>query len=135
MPQYNVSINGVNRVRNDLRKLVSLNKTTIDPVIKSWAQTQRKSLKRPYPPPRAGQTYVRTGRLGNSFAVVPIRSAHYEITNTAPYSSYVIGDDSGPLRQAWMHSGRWFQMSKEIEKELPALRADIERALSSLWAD
>ena len=144
MPEYKFNVRSTNRVRNQLRTLVSAHKEVLDPVTRKWAQETRSFLKRPYPPPPpppadnpSYKPYKRTGRLGNSFAVRQKGVAWYEIVNTAdagkgPYGSWVIGDDDGDFRQARIHKDRWYQMRPEIEKKLPDLRAAIEAAMKGI---
>lgn len=131
--QYGINTYGFNRVRNSLRGLVSAHAGTIDPVVKTWAQSTRAKLKgTPYPARPANSTYIRTGNLANRFAVQRIGLARYRINNSATYASYVIGEPSGPFKQAWMHQGRWWMMGDVIEENLPELRAAIEEALQKL---
>lgn len=133
MPQYSFNVYGVNRVRNQLRGLVSAHSKLLDPAVRQWAQSTRGKLKgTPYPAPPNDSKYVRTGNLANRFAVSRIGTAKYRIQNNASYGSWVVGEDSGTLRQAQVHKGRWWQMQPIIEKELPELRMIIEDKLSSL---
>lgn len=135
--RVSVELKGYNRVRNDLRALASANRTIIDPVMREFAKTQRARLKaRPYPAPPVGSTYIRTGRLANSFRVETRGQGEYAVTNSAPYASYVVGPtdkkgtDGG---QAWMHRGRWWTMVEVVKEDLPKLRRDIEQAIKDLW--
>ena len=133
MPTYSVNAYGYNRVRNSLRALVSAHAKIIDPAVKGWAQSTRGKLKgTPYPPKPANSKYVRTGNLANRFAVKRMGLARYRIDNRATYASYVIGDSGGPLGQAWMHVGRWWQMRPIVEDEMPELRAAIEKGLENI---
>jgi len=103
--------------------------------IKAAAEKVIKRM-RVYPPKREGQTYVRTGRLGNSFKVT--RSATgYTISNNAeakgrPYSRYVIGDSAGAIGgsgQAWMHVGRWLLLRDVVEYEVTQLPPMVEEKI------
>lgn len=73
--------------------------------------------------------YRRTGQLGRS-----ITSAIKELTNASvsvvigtntPYAPYVIGDDN---EQALYHKGVWWQLVKVIERELPVINAEAQKA-------
>jgi len=138
MPKYSVRIFGYNRVRNSLRALVSAHAQILDPVVREWAQSTRRTLKATkYPPKLANQKYVRTGMLANSFAVERVGVARYRIDNRAQrrgvsYASWVIGDQTGDLRQAQIHQGRWWRMADVIRDELPELRAAIEKGLQNI---
>ena len=129
----NIEIRGSNRVRNSLRRLAADTPDIIDDPIREWSQDTRKRLKATkYPPKRPGQTYVRTGRLANSFAVEKQSEARYTIVNRAPYSIYVIGDSRGQ-NQAWMHEGRWWTMRGEVERYTPELVQTLTRTLVRLF--
>ena len=133
MPTYSVNGYGYNRVRNSLRALVSAHSKILDPVVRGWAQSTRGKLKgTPYPAKPSKSKYIRTGNLANRFAVENVDVARYRINNNASYASYVIGDSSGPLKQAYMHVGRWWQMRPIIQDEMPELRAAIEKGLQNI---
>lgn len=128
-----IEVRGVNRVRNSLRRLAADTPELIDSDIRDWSQDTRKALKgTKYPAKRPGQTYVRTGRLANSFAVNREGKASYAIQNRASYAVYVIGDARGQ-NQAWMHEGRWWTMREEIEKRTPELVKKLTRTLMRLF--
>lgn len=61
-----------------------------------------------YPSRRAGQRYVRTGRLGRGWSqtdrrfVVQGNAKRAVLRNMTPYARYVQGEQI-----AWMHKGRW----------------------------
>lgn len=129
MPTTSIEIRGSNRVRNSLRRLAADAPEIIDEDIREWSQDVRRSLKATkYPPRRPGQTYIRTGRLANSFAVDREGRGRYSLVNRAPYALYVIGDSRGQ-NQAWMHEGRWWTMRQEIEQYTPEL---VRRITASL---
>jgi len=89
-----------------------------------------------YPPPPAGSTYRRTGELGRRFSVgevsVSANSATVPIGNNTPYAGFVVGPDMGSPHQAWMHRGRWWQLDKEMEKDVNKVRGPIEEELNRL---
>lgn len=78
----------------------------------------------PYPAPRPGQKYRRTGTLGRSWTgkvyggsrginttVVGIIG-----TNTV-YAPWVVSS----VKQAWMHRGRWWTLQTEFDKWKPGI--------------
>lgn len=126
---FSVEIKGINRVSNALRKLAALDKTILDPVLSKWAQGLRGKLKgKAYPPKRPGQTYVRTGRLANSWAVDQQGAGTWAITNRTDYGGFVIGDE-----QAAAHKGRWWQARPAIEEEIPTLTRDLSDEIERVW--
>ncbi len=62
-----------------------------------------------YPPPRAGQTYRRTGTLKRRWRFLKgnvsgsPRKVRGSVWNVTPYAQWVQDEQ----RQAWMHRGRW----------------------------
>lgn len=116
-------------MRNSLRRLAVEAVPIADKEVRTWAQDTRKALKAtPYPPQRPGQTYKRTGRLANSFAVKKQGPAVYTLVNSAEYASFVIGEN-----QAWMHKGRWYQFLEEVNKRTPALVKNLTKALLGVF--
>lgn len=89
-----------------------------------------------YPAPPADSTYSRTGELGRRFYVGQVdvgpNSATVTIGNNTPYAGYVVGPDSGSPHQAWMHRGRWWQLDKEMEKDVRRVAEPIETELNNL---
>lgn len=125
---------GYNRVGNKLRKLASLNSQIVDPEMKAWAQDTRATLKgTKYPPKRPLQTYIRTGRLANSWKVTKTKPGVFNIENQASfkgraYAKYVVGDD-----QAWMHKGRWWKARDIIAQETSKLVSRLTKAIRQIW--
>lgn len=133
--EVEVELRNYNRVRNGLRALAAANPDKLDPLMASFAERERDELEHtPYPPPRAGQRYVRTFLLRNSWLVRKQKPAQYSIVNTAqrdgrPYPGYVVG-----RLQAWMHRGRWWQAHRETQKRVPKLTQDMAEMLAKLGA-
>lgn len=126
---FSIEFKGINRVSNALRKLAALDKTILDPVGKRWAQGVTKKLKgKAYPPRRPGQTYVRTGRLANSWAVDALGAGVWSITNRTDYGVFVVGDE-----QAAVHKGRWWQARPTIQEEIPQLTRDLSDEIERVW--
>ena len=113
-------IRGTNRVRNQLRTIAAYHPNGTDPIIGKHARAEQKRLRnKPYPPKPATSTYVRKrffGGIAGSFSARRISTGVWNINNSRPYASYVIGP-----RQAWMHVGRWWQMRDEMQKRMPDL--------------
>jgi hypothetical protein len=126
---FSIEVRGVNRVRNSLRKLIALDKTILEPEFRRWAQGVRKLLKsKPYPAKRAGQTYKRTGRLANSWAVEPKGTGVWSVTNRADYAGWVVGD-----KQSWFHKDRWWQARPTVEEQIPELTQAITEKIKGTW--
>ena len=129
-----IEVRGANRVANRFRRAASQGVKLYDKEMQRWAQGVRRHLKKkPYPPPRPGQRYKRTGRLASSWYARRVKAGRYEIGNRANqkgryYARYVVGDGKGQ-GQAWMHRGRWWIARKEIEQQMPKLRALIAAKL------
>ncbi len=116
-----ITAKGFNRVGNNLRGLASRLPRVTDSVTYPWGQRTRGALKsKKYPSKRAGQTYVRTGKLGNSWYARRPKLGSVDIGNTAPYAHWVIGNASGE-GQAWMHYKRWWTARPVIEERIPEL--------------
>lgn len=101
--------------------------TFFDPVFRDWAnQTQAENLYGwgQYPPERPGQTYVRTGRLGQGWWNSGMGKSQVVFTNGVPYAPFVVGDSWGE-GQAWFHVGRWWTALDRIEKAIPRLLDDM----------
>ena len=127
----NVEVRGNNRVANSLRTAATQYPQRIDRITYDHAQQWRRDLKaKPYPSPRPGQTYVRTGRLANSWGVQKRGAAKYGIANSAPYSKYVVDK----VDQAWMHKGRWWTVQEILAERgrRQALTRDLTKALTGL---
>ena len=92
-----------------------------------WLKEQRGVLKStPYPPKRAGQKYVRTGRLPSSYAVRRIGS-RWGIENRRPGSKWVVG-----RTQARIHQNRWYKAINVIKRGLSGLRNRIRTRIKAL---
>jgi hypothetical protein len=131
MTSFNYTVVGSTRVANKYRTAAAKAKDTYR-IVYRWGQDTRAKLKgTPYPPPRPGQKYKRTGRLANSWAVRSAGKNTIQIVNNAatrgrPYARYVVGDGGGK-GQAWMHAGRWWLGRDVISEEMPALREDLRQ--------
>jgi hypothetical protein len=127
MAQVEIEVKGLNRVRNNLRRLIALNREIVEPEMRIWAQAVRKLLKgKPYPSGRG--SYVRTGRLANSWAAEPHGQGTWAIVNKAEYSGWVVGDN-----QVWFHEGRWWQARPTIEGEIPRLTQALTSKIEGVW--
>ena len=123
-------LRGVNRVRNQLRRLAARSPRIVDNELGKWARKVRAALKAtPYPSRPAGSKYIRTGRLANSWFANREQMGVWSIQNSASYSGYVVGDAKGN-KQAYMHKGRWWIGRNIIEDHVPELRRSIVEALT-----
>lgn len=120
-----VTVRGNNRVANHLRTVATSAPKAFDNVMYRQMQGWRSDLKaEPYPPRRPNQTYIRTGRLANSWGVQKQSAGKYRIVNTAPYAGYVVGARS----QAWMHKERWWTVEEILSER--QRRRDLTEALT-----
>lgn len=134
MAEINIEVKGGNRLLGKFRKAADQSPGSFDKTVGRWAKrTSNRLRKKKYPPTRPGQRYKRTRTLARSWHAKRQKSMVWNIENRAQqkgriYASYVVGD-----RQAWMHKGRWWIASQEIEKmreELTGmLNKDIERLI------
>lgn len=95
----------------------------LDPPFQDWAATiEREHLHGMgnYAPERPGQTYIRTGNLGERWAHRRVGPSTAAFVNTADYATYVVGDEDGG-GQAWMHFGRWWTARDRVEAKFPEL--------------
>ena len=123
-----IDLNAYNRVENKLRKAASDGAEWLDDEVGTFARRQRRRLKNArYPAKRPGQTYVRTGRLANSWKAEKRANAQWTIRNSAKYSGWVVGRET----QAWMHKNRWWIFEDEMEKTTP----DLTKALANRVMD
>jgi len=87
------------------------------------------ALMKKYPAQRKNQKYIRTYRLRSGWKIVS-KTNGYMITNSTPYTPFVVGDAYGN-RQAWMHIStdqgkRWSTLRDTAESEVEKLPAEIE---------
>ena len=88
---------------------------------------------KPYPPPPPNSRYVRgapphSEKLGSRWTSRSISGAGFvgrEVGNTASYAPFVQSAE----RQATIHRGRWQTDEQVIEREMPAVIADVRRSL------
>ncbi len=117
-------IQGTNRVRNQLRTAAAMYPEISNPIIGKHAKSEQKRLRnKPYPPKPANSTYVRKrffGGIAGSFSARQVSLGKWSVKNSRPYAGYVIGK-----KQAWMHIGRWWQMDKELQGNMPSLTKSL----------
>jgi hypothetical protein len=136
MLRFDLTVRGQTAVTNTLRTAAAKAPKETQEVTYRWAQNVRAKLKAtPYPPKRAGQKYIRTGRLASSWRV-DRRARSVVIANSATqkgrtYPRFVVGDDKGS-GQAWFHKGRWWKARQVIDEERPALNRDMRQMLNRL---
>jgi hypothetical protein len=62
--------------------------------------------------------------LGSGWTITP-RQDGYTISNSTPYTKYVVGTAYG-TEQAWMHQGRWQLLRDVSDEEVAKLPKEIE---------
>lgn len=132
-----IGITGSERTIARLTRLATQSPKTADRTLYQWAQESRAVLKStPYPPKRAGQKYVRTGRFANSWRAERAGLGKARISNSARspktgrlYPVFVAGDGAGK-GQAWMHKGRWRKARDVVDSRIPRLRRALARDIA-----
>lgn len=121
MIRLELTIIGNDELIAKLRNAATKAPRVMDEATYRWGQSVRAKLKStPYPPKRANQRYVRTGRLASSWRAERQGQGKVLIANSATYSGYVVG--GGPRnRQAWMHVGRWWKGEDVVRENMPEL--------------
>ncbi len=98
-----------------------------------------RSKLREYPPERPGQTYVRTGDLGQGWADAPVSSSSsgFGLTDTlsneaVEYAPFVQRDPQfGDPHQAWMHRDRWSTDAQILEASAQEIGRDFTAAIQA----
>ena len=90
-----------------------------------------------YPGQRPGSTYVRTGKLRDSWSKTRITGAGIDITGgvgsdpiVAPYNIRV----QHPEFQAAIHVGRWQTTETVIRRDLPRIQENFDRRMREAFA-
>lgn len=138
MPQVGIHIKGLDSLNNKIKRLHSDLKPALrDATMKSVLYVH--GTIPPYPPPRPGQRYRRTGNLGRRFttAVKELFNAIAGVIgNSAAYAPWVISSEhvsglsAGP--QAWFHKDRWYVLQEVVEKARPQIIKFYEQAIDKL---
>lgn len=141
MPQASLTITmrGVNRVRNNLRRLASDMDKITDRELGDWTRNEARKLKaEPYPPRLPHQRYVRTGRLANSWKVVKIKDKVWKVVNEAQspltgekYAARVVGDERGQ-GQGPLFIKRWWRARDIIERDVNVLTKSLSKKLMTV---
>jgi hypothetical protein len=128
---FSYEVRGNNRVANKYRTAATRFPRRLDAITYQHVQRWRGDLKvKPYPPKRPGQTYVRTGKLANSWGVQKKGPASYKIINSAEYAKYVVSK----VDQAWMHKNRWWTADEVVREQQrrQALTRDLTSELRGM---
>ncbi|HLE92736.1 MAG TPA: hypothetical protein VI753_16415 [Anaerolineales bacterium] len=127
MTQLSIQINNADIVRRGLQDLSAEIPKIGRLQIYQTSQAIVRRMKI-YPPERPGQRYIRTGRLGGGWMIIPNTNG-YTTRNDTPYTKYVVGNAYG-LEQAWMHEGRWNLLRDVQEEEVAKLPKAIEEEIT-----
>lgn len=112
------------RVLARLSTIEAADRLAIQPALAEFGDEQVAEFRNlPYPPERAGQTYIRTFDLRGSWSGQASTRTRYVINNDANargnyYAVYVVGDGDGE-GQAWMHKRRWWKARDIIDQRMP----------------
>ncbi len=125
MIEVNFTMQGSNRVRNQLRTIAALHPELTDPVIEKHVKKESARMrKEPYPPKLPNQKYVRTGTLGRSFRAQHVKLGMWQIINRATnprgrqYAAWVIKKG---FQNKQYHLGRWWTIEEKLQKNMPIL--------------
>lgn len=83
-----------------------------------------------YPPRPQGSTYVRTYLLKNSFESRQSRLGRWVLSNTAPYSGWVIGPEQARHMQHWRRAQE--VASEQSIRQLPVLVRELSNVAKGL---
>jgi len=128
MTQISVRLEGADTVRRGLNNFSKTLAPLTKKIIKVAMERARKKIIR-YPPERPGQTYVRTGTYGRSYALNESGLTYTLVSDAVSptgtrYTRYVGGMADGSGR-AWMHVGRWKLAREAVDEEIDPLVAEI----------
>ena len=133
--QITIMVVGLPELTARLNRVMS--PAILQPPLRRAIELVRKKLQE-YPPERAGQTYVRTGDLGQGWADAPITSAatvagfSETLSNDVAYAPFVQRDPQfGDPHQAWMHVGRWTTDAQILQAAAPEIGADFTAAIQA----
>ena len=121
----NITIYGLDELEKKLGRLASI-EILKPPMHKSTKLIQSEA--QIYPPPRSGQTYVRTSNLANRWVErVEVRGKTLVgiISNNVSYGKWV----QHPQYQAWMHRGRWPTTDDITKKVAKTIGIIFEKAI------
>lgn len=115
---------GLSNIRAEIPRISS---KTIEDAAKRIVKEMRN-----YPPERAGQKYVRTYKLRDSWKITS-RANGFAVTGNPinkgrAYGRYVVGDGTG-AGQAFMHVGRWLLFRDVAEYETTKLPPLVEERI------
>ena len=134
MPSVEISILGINRVRNGLRVLGAFFPQQVDDEAYAWGEETVTHLRgRRYPAKPAGSRYVRTYKLKRGWRIKRSAKRGFRIINNAgsrsggAYAGWVVG-----ARQARVHQGRWWTIMEVMKERLPDLRKRLGKRITTL---
>lgn len=131
---------GFIRIGKNLGELARGNESLYDPTMTKWANETRNALEaEPYPPRRAGQRYIRTYTLRNSWKTRRLKPGQHLIENTASqrgraYPSFVVGTGHprGRGQTKGHRQNNWWKFREKVEERLPELAANIAKDLAKV---
>jgi len=124
MPDFvTYEIRGTNRVKNQLRFLMAMYPSEVDPVIKQHAKQEASQLRKtPYPSYLPHFTHTRKkffGGIAGSFGMIQKKVGVYGVKNSQKHSPFVIGR---PFQKRQHPSFlRWWVMADEVQSRMPLL--------------
>lgn len=118
MPQLTVKIHD-GKLKTILGNAILAVRSLPKKVIKAEMEIARDEV-REYPPERAGQRYIRTGKRYAATKLEAVDNG-YRLVSNPRYADgrtgnpYTIGDARGQ-GQAWMHKGRWVLLADAVKR-------------------
>ena len=129
MTQLSIQITGADIVRKGLQNLAAeIPKIGREQIYRTEQAIVRRM--KIYPPPPATSRYVRTYQLQHGWTITS-RADGYTISNTTPYTKYVVGNAYGQ-EQAWMHQGRWQLLRDVSDQEVAKLPQEIDNHITQV---
>ncbi len=121
--QVNFTIQGTNRVRNQLRTIAALNRDLTDKVVGKHSKKESARLRaKAYPPKLPAQKYQRTGELGRRFRSQKVRAGVHRVMNRTQHAVWVV--KKGMQNQKY-HAGRWWTIEDTLQQNMPRLTREL----------
>jgi len=132
---FDYKVTGYQRVANNFRKLVSVQRSYFRHTLSQFGEETTNELTRtPYPAPRG--SYIRTYELQRGFRSQVVDDTTVRFWNVAQnlkgfrYPNVVIQRGN----QAWFHLYRWWTLEDIVENRMDRLRQLLYRKIERDWS-
>lgn len=117
------TIQGSNRVRNQLRTIAAFHPELTDPVIGKHAKKESKRMrKEPYPSYLPHFTHTRTYELRRKFRAQHVKSGVWRVINRAAHAPWVIKKGFQKDHPSFL---RWWTMQDKLQENIPTLTKQL----------